>query len=321
MQRLKNDRGGSGRDKPLESAVKQWQHGLGTAISRREAISAGGLVIAGAAGLGASSSSTPGIIFGADYSGYLGFHAANPLAVGLRWYFNVENQFPDTWPTHPFAHTHMTLSVRPHPADLFAGKLDHKLKALIESAPKNSELTFWHENVRLNPRKYPSYVSNPHTAVRLQKYGQKLCKGTDVLFGVITVGQIALLPDWMAPGLDWYGDDLYEFPQLRGPNNSFSKSKLSARLSQNHRAWQKISGQKKPNLRICETNTPYDAHRVEWFTTIADWLPAHNANRMLTYWNAQEGLAQGGLSGAWPPSQPVISRLASLATKFSWKTA
>jgi hypothetical protein len=286
-------------------------------MSRREAISAGGLAIAGAAGLASTSPPSSGIVFGADRSGYAGLHAAAPLAVGVRWYFNIENQFPAAWPD-PFPGTHMTLSLRPNPHDLFSGKLDRQLKAIIDSAPKNSELTFWHENVTMNPLGYPPYVHNPHAAVRMQKYGLKLCQGTTVLFGVITVGPVADQLAWIAPGLDWYGDDLYEFPKLRGPNNTFSKARVVARLNQNLHDWRKASGIKAPAIRICETNSPYDAHRSELFTTIADWLPGHNGNRMLTYWNANEGLAQGGLSGAWPPSKPVIRRLTSLSKKYNW---
>ena len=85
----------------------------------------------------------------------------------------------------------------------------------------------------------------------------------------------------------WTGtrDDLYEFPKLRNPNGTFSKKKVVARLNQNLREWRRVSHKKSPAIRICEANSPYDAHRSEFFTTIAHWLAGHNGNRMLTYWN------------------------------------
>jgi hypothetical protein len=129
----------------------------------------------------------------------------------------------------------MTLSLRPNPNDLLSGKLDSQLKAIINTAPPHSELTFWHENTTGNPLKYPRYVNNAHTAIKMQKYGKKLCHGTKVLFGVITVGPAIYQLHWMAPGLDWYGDDLYEFPKLRNPNGTFSKNKVVGRARYLHR--------------------------------------------------------------------------------------
>ncbi len=309
-------------------AAKAVQRISDSLMSRREAMSAA-LVVAGAAGLapmGLSSASSSAaasvpsakIVFGSDRSGYDGLHAATPLAVGLRWYLNGENELPPAWPVvHP--NTHMTLSLRPNPADLLSGKLDRRLKAIIDSAPPNSELTFWHENTTGNPLRYPHYVNNAHAAIRMQRYGKKLCAGSGVLFGVITVGPVYYQRHWIAPGLDWYGDDLYEFPKLRGRHNSFDAAKVIARLNWNLGAWKKASRQHRPAVRICETNSPYDSHRSEFFTTIAHWLAGHNGNRMLTYWNPRGSLANGGVSGPWPPSKPVIRRLVALAERYDWK--
>jgi len=286
---------------------------LGPVASRREAISAGGLVLAGAVGLAPAPSSPGSIVFGANRSAYRGLHAAAPLAVGLRWYFDIENQFPRAWP-RPFPGAHMTLSLRPNPKDLLSGRLDSHLKALIDSAPPHSELTFWHENTTGNPLRYPPSVNNARTAVRMQKYGHMLCRGTSVLFGVITVGPAIYQLGWMAPGLDWYGDDLYEFARLRNRDGTFSRTKVIARLYANLHAWQKVSGKKAPAIRICETNSRYDSHRAELFTTIAYWMARHNGNRILTYWNRRDR----GLSGPWPPSEAVIDQLISLSKEYNW---
>jgi len=284
------------------------------AASRREAVAAGGLAIAGALGAG---SATPGnrVIVGATLSVYPKLHAAVPRARGLRMYFDGENEFPSAWPDpHPGAW--ITLSLRPNPDDLLSGKLDEHLKAIIDSAPAHAELTFWHENITGNPLGYPSYVNNARAAVSMQQYGHRLCLGTKVRFGVITCGPANQQLDWLAPGLGWYGDDLYEFPRLRGPDGTMSKAKILARLEANLDAWRSKSGRRRPSIRICETNSPFDAHRVDWFTWIARWMAGHNGFRMLTYWNPDAGAAQGGLSGPWPPSPAVITRLRWLSEEY-----
>ncbi len=297
--------------------MQQAVPGLGAVTSRRDALSAGGLAIAGVAGLRPA----PGkrVIFGAILSVYPKLHAAVPRAIGLRMYYGGENHFPAAWPDpHPGAW--ITLSLRPNPGDLFSGKLDGQLKAVIDSAPAHSELTFWHENTTGNPLHYPSYVSNARAAVRMQHYGHGLCRGTQVRFGVITCGPAIQQMDWLAPGLDWYGDDLYEFPRLRGPNGTMSQAKIVGRLNSNLDAWRKKSGRRWPAIRICETNSPFDAHRKNWFTWVAQWLAGHNGPRMLTYWNPHAGAAQGGLSGPWPPSQAVIRRLRWLSEEYKGTT-
>ena len=130
----------------------------------------------------------------------------------------------------------------------------------------------------------------------MQKYGKKLCAGSGVLFGVITVGPVIYQRHWIARGLDWYGDDLYEFPKLRGPHN---RAKVIARLNQNLAAWRTASGQRRPAVSICETNSPYDSHRSEFFATIAHWLAGHNGNRMLT--SSHGSLTASSASWSPPP--------------------
>jgi hypothetical protein len=287
-------------------------------MSRREAISAGGLAIAGAAGLASPAAPANGIVFGANRDTYPGFRAAVPLARGLRLYYDTENLFPPAWPERFGAH--LTLSLRPNPSDLLSGRLDRHLKAITDSAPPHSELTFWHENTTGNPLGYPAYVNNARAAIRMQHYGHSLCRGTHVQFGVITVGPAVQQLGWLAPGLDWYGDDMYEFPQLRSPDGTFSHARIIARLNSNLHAWREASGQRSPAIRICETNSSLDSHRGRFFATIAQWMARHNGNRMLTYWNPDGSAARGGDSGAWPPSAAVVRRLRSLSEEYNGAT-
>jgi hypothetical protein len=290
------------------------QRYLPEAMSRREAISAGGLALAGAASLAPTTAPAPRVVFGANRNTYPSFHAAVPLAKGLRMYYDTENLIPAAWPERFGAY--MTLSLRPNPGDLLSGRLDRQLRAVIHSAPPHSELTFWHENTTGNPLGYPSYVNNARTAIRMQHYGQGLCQGTHVKFGVITVGPANRQLGWLAPGLDWYGDDMYEFPALRNPDGTFSEEKIIARLNANLDAWREASGKHWPAIRICETNSPLDSHRARFFTTIAQWMARHNGYRILTYWNPNGSAAHGGSSGAWPPSAAVVRQLRSLSKQY-----
>jgi hypothetical protein len=137
-----------------------------------------------------------------------------------------------------------------------------------------------------------------------------------VKFGVITVGPANQQLGWLASGLDWYGDDMYDFPALRNPDGTFSQAKIIARLNANLHAWREASGKHSPAIRICETNSPLDSHRGRFFTTIAQWMARHNGNRVLTYWNPNGSAAHGGSSGAWPPSAAVVRQLRTLSKQY-----
>ncbi len=126
------------------------------------------------------------------------------MAKAVRVYYDGENQFPVAWPNR-LPGAWMTLSLRPNPHDLLSGRLDDQLHAIIPSAPAHSELAFWHENIPGNPLDYPSYVNNPATARRMQRYGQWLCRGTKVRFGVIICGPAVQMPEWIAPAAVWAG--------------------------------------------------------------------------------------------------------------------
>ena len=288
--------------------------GIAAVSSRREALAAGGLVIAGAIGLRPAPAKSP-LVFGANRRAYPQVHAAIPRAIGARIYYERENEFPSTWP-HRLPGTWMTLSLRPNPHDLLSGKLDDQLNAIIHSAPLHAELTFWHENNGGNPLGYPHYVNNPQAALLMQHYGLKLCRGTNVRFGVITCGPAKQQLGWMARGLDWYGDDLYDFTRFHNPDGTLSKAKIYSRLEANLETWRKRSGRTWPHIRICETNSPHDSHRKNWFTWLAEWMAGHNGHRILTYWNAEHGLDHQGLSGPWPPSPDVVRRLRHLSVDY-----
>jgi hypothetical protein len=73
-------------------------------------------------------------------------------------------------------------------------------------------------------------------------------------------------------------------------------------------------------IRITETNAGYDNRRKAWFTDLASWFATHDGHRttwILTFWKDGKSGRQGGLSGPWPPSYPVIQRLRWLSVRYN----
>lgn len=287
--------------------------GVGAAIDRRSALLAGSALAATAA-LRIRPAQLPAVTFGVNRHYWDQVVKDVPLLGAVRIYYGAENDIPAQWPHEVPGWA--TLSIRPNPTDLLSGQLDAAISGLISSAPPHSELTFWHENISGNPLGYPSYVNNPRTAIAIQKHGQRLCAGTNVGFGVITCGPAAQQDAWVASGLNWYGDDLYEFPRLRGKNDEVSRAKLFTQLDQNLAFWRIKSGRKWPKIRACESNTPFDSQRARWFTWLSWWMAAHNGRRLITYWNAAGGLDHGGLSGPWPPGVAARRCLRKLSETY-----
>jgi hypothetical protein len=253
----------------------------------------------------AFAASTGGrVTIGVNRDYWTQFKAAIPRAKDVRIYYDTENVFPATWPTRAKG-AWVTLSLRPNPADLLSGKLNARLKALFASAPAGSEATFWHENEPGNPLKYSRSVNNFRTNVAMLKYGEKLVKGTKVKFGQIICAPANRMQKWIAPGLDWYGIDLFANPNYENPDGTLSKAKLWKRLNHNEAVFRAKTGRRWPAVRFDESNARRDGHRKNWFTYLAEWLHGHGGGRLLTRWTP----APTKLTGPWPPSQPVIKRL------------
>ncbi|HEX9066788.1 MAG TPA: hypothetical protein VF843_16885 [Streptosporangiaceae bacterium] len=259
-----------------------------------------------AAALGAS----PGgrVTIGANRNYWTRFKAAVPGARDVRVYYDVENVFPATWPTGATG-AWVTLSLRPNPADLLSGKLDARLKALFASAPAHSEVTFWHENEPGDPLGYAPSVNNARTNVAMLRYGENLVQGTKVKFGQIICAPAIRMQQWIAPGLDWYGIDLFANPNFENPNGTLNKANLWTRLDNNEAVFRAKTGRRWPAVRFDESNARRDWHRKNWFTYLVQWLHGHGGGRLITRWTP----VPTNLAGPWPPSRPVIARLRALA--------
>ncbi len=265
-------------------------------------------VLATPAAAGAASAGGR-VTIGVNRNYWTQFKAAIPAAQDVRVYYDAENVFPATWPTRATG-AWVTLSLRPNPADLLSGKLDTQLKALFASAPAHSEVTFWHENEPGNPLKYAASVNRASTNVAMLKYGEKLVQGTKVKFGQIICAPANQMQKWIAPGLDWYGIDLFANPNYENRDGTLSKAKIWKRMNNNEAVFRAKSGRRWPLVRFDESNARRDWHRVNWFTYLAEWLHGHGGGRLLTRWTQ----TATKLTGPWPPSRSVITRLRSLAT-------
>jgi hypothetical protein len=236
------------------------------------------------------------------------------LAAGIgvrtfRAYRDQYNFVPTVWPAKdsvPAAT--VTLSIRPVPADLLAGRLDDQLGAFIAAAPPGVKLSAWHEASNLEG--YPDYVT-AESMTAVHQYMQQLCRGSNVRYGSIICAVPSATKTWMGASLDWYGLDIYDFPegQFRSLGGALSRRKLFERLDDMLETCRELSGRDAPEIDICETNSPRLRYRAEWFTLLAEWLQANGGERLQTFWNPS-----GSLSGPWlPDDQATISALREIA--------
>jgi hypothetical protein len=117
----------------------------------------------------------------------------------------------------------------------------------------------------------------------------------------------------MGTNLDWYGLDVYDFGegQFRSwPDDRISGTKLFARLDDMLDTCRELAGVQSPEIDICETNSPRQGHRKEWFALLAAWLDGNGGDRLQTFWNPS-----GPLSGPWfPDDLETIRALRTIAS-------
>jgi len=284
---------------------------MNSEVSRRSVLGAGAAALAAALPLTAArparASTRRRLIIGADEGWFSQVHAAVPAASCRRVYFPDHNDIPGQWPSTRDART-TVVSIRPVPADLLAGRLDARIKAFLRTAPPGSDLTAWHEAGNLPG--YPSYLTAP-TMRAVHAHMHRLCRHTNVRYGPILCMHPRDMPPWMIPGLDWYGLDIYDWPEFRHPDGTLNiNGALYPRLDQ----WRATIGQltktRSPVLNICETNSSRVEYRPQWFTAVARWMSGNGGQRMLTYWSKAHGDA-----GVWlPHDTAVIKSLAHAGT-------
>jgi hypothetical protein len=273
-------------------------------ISRRSVLGAGAAALAAvplaAAVPPAEAAVRRKLVIGASEGWFTKVHAAVPAVSCRRVYISGYNDIPHRWPSTRDARTTL-VSVRPVPADLLAGRLDSRIRAFLRTAPPGSDLTAWHEAGNLPG--YPSYLTAP--AMRaVHAHMHRLCRHTHVRYGPILCMHPLKMGPWMVPGLDWYGLDIYDWPEFRHSDGTLNiDGALYPRLDQWRAVIRHLTKTANPALNICETNSSRVDYRPQWFTAVARWMSRNGGHRMLTYWSHKHNDA-----GPWRPGDTAVIR-------------
>jgi hypothetical protein len=258
--------------------------------------------IAGAGGAGR-------LEIGANAGWFTAVRAAVPAAISRRVYYPDYNYVPGSWPAGPSV-SRALVSIRPVPADLLAGRLDAQIRTFLATAPPGSDLTTWHEAGNLAG--YPGFIT-PAAMRRVHAHMQGLCQRTNVRYGPILCMHPRSMPPWLLPGMDWYGLDIYDWPEFHFPHGPIDvRGRLYPRLNQWRAVVQHVSGRRYPVLNICETNSAHPAHRAKWFAAVARWLSANGGRSMLTYWSTAPHAV-----GPWLPGDRAVIRTLQRAAELS----
>ncbi len=243
------------------------------------------------------------------------FDEMREAGIGVRTFRAYRDQYnfiPTTWPAkESVPGARVTLSIRPVPDDLLAGRLDERLGTLIAAAPPGVKLSAWHEASNLPG--YPDYIGAAAMSA-VHEYLQQLCRGSNVRYGSIICAVPSQTKEWMGSSLDWYGLDIYDFGegQFRDANGRISRAKLFARLDDMLETCRDLTGNDSPEIDICEANSPRPQYRADWFALLAEWLFVNGGRCLQTFWNPS-----GPLSGPWLPDDlKTISMLRSIAEMY-----
>lgn len=250
------------------------------------------------------------ILLGSNSNVFDAMREAGINAGTFRAYRDQYNFVPTVWPAkESVPDAPVTLSIRPVPEDLLAGRLDGPLRAFIAAAPPGVKLSAWHEASNLPG--YPDFVTAASMSA-VHGYMQELCRGSQVRYGSIICAVPSETTAWMGTGLDWYGLDIYDFDEgqfREAPDGPISAARLFARLDDMLSTCQELTGRDDPDIDICETNCPRPAYRADWFALVAQWLSGRGGGRLQTFWNPA-----GPLSGPWRPEDgKTIRALRSIA--------
>jgi hypothetical protein len=225
------------------------------------------------------------VMVGCNSGTYEQMHTAIPKAIGRRVYYDDVNGWPPNWPH--VADSSAVMSIRPDPTQLLAGTLDTSIRNFAMTAPANSDLTTWHEAGNLNY--YPPSLT-PRVMTLVHLYMQNLIEGTPCSYGVIMCMPPSQMPPWMPGGLDWYGLDIYEWPEFHDHNShSLDVDALQTRLDEWKVVVQSQTKRESPHLNVCETNAFFSYNRPAWFECIGRWLNQNGGRRMLAFYSKETG--------------------------------
>ncbi|MGN6792459.1 MAG: hypothetical protein ACTHJW_08730 [Streptosporangiaceae bacterium] len=249
-----------------------------------------------------------------------------PGNTGVRSYRDTVNEIPRVWPGVDGS-LHTMVSLRPHPDDLLAGRLDTQILNLLAAATPGAYLTVWHEAGNLyghgdtNPATNPNFYFITPTSVRkMHVKMQDLVgqSGADVRYGCCIYGTITKMANWIphtGHPLDFYSIDVYDNNKsnngsnfrTRWPDGRIDPDKVNAYLDEFKALAKDRSGLQNPEICILECNSPVIEHRRWFFRSLADWLFNNGGTRLYTFF--KDGGASGGQWLDPPAGQTTVDGL------------
>jgi hypothetical protein len=209
----------------------------------------------------------------------------------------------------------MCVTIYPVYADLMAKKYDTDLKTFMSTAKPREMLSCWHE--ASNGKSDTNGPITQGMQIDMQNYLFNFAKTGDgftspspdqiqnpaykCAVGAVDIGDWARAAPWMAPGLDFYGMDLYHkdfcdptVPLEEWREHVYGTVNLSAHS---------------PNatIAVCECNCDNDGDRPYYFQQAASWVwnqTNRGARSFLCFWNGS-----GNMGGCWPPSTATQDEL------------
>lgn len=221
---------------------------------------------------------------------------------------------------------HALVSIRPDISTLLApaGDFDDDLIAFMRSAPPGptSLLTIWHEAATFHTSD-SSYPQDAALFRQAQLHMKDLASttGLNVKFGMVNIQGLSqdTYNQWLAPGLDWYGCDIYD-------NKSCSMD-AAAMLDDFQAKMNALGGgTASPAINVPECNSRDNTsfggnggpacgsvRRAQYLNSIWNWLESQhmgNSSGMLTFWGGTGG--ESPASGWAPNDEPVNAALSGI---------
>lgn len=257
---------------------------------------------------------------------------------GVRHYcaFNtvpsVWPSLPVTTPTIPFINdVSLCVSIYPLVYTLLQGGYDAQLASFMSTAKVREMLAPWHEasnTINGTPGKIDGSGTRitPRLAMAMQTYLYNFAKtgsGTTTptpaqiqdpvykcAIGAIEIGQWSFASEWMAPGLDFYGMDLYQ-GNFSDPIEPLEQWREQVYGSSSVEGYSPDA-----TIAICECNcrTAQESLRPCFFSKAANWVwnqSNRGARSFLCFWGGTQGLG-----GPWDPSDhATITELAKIGNQ------
>lgn len=230
------------------------------------------------------------------------------------------------------------VSIRPALWELVNSNLDSNLHDFLMAAPAGPTmlLGLWHEASSHGPAgSYSCYFDSLDGTFKIgaagllrqaQAYVQKKANdwGANVKVGAIEVVEDkdpctlqGKLRDWMAPGLDFYACDVYDFKSGLADPAALLDSFRTVCDNLDVTATCSFPNSGGATIGVTETNSRFPGRRPFWFTAVWSWLKLHgftsNSSSFLTFWKDD-----GEESGAWIPEDwATIDALYSIFAESS----